>query len=189
MSQTQKSMDIIRTTLVVARTLRWKITIWQNMLCITTGTTIFDFHPSSMVLGPKRTRKLAAWKIFCRFARHVSQSQIVWNNWRSWKKSRLGRSRASSSDLLFWIWSFATRVLYNCVKNVEYFGISWCLNFVSFSIIQQEVADEKCAWSLSLSILHQGIWQCLSTCLRDADRLGVVFWSMPQHHLICCVVC
>ncbi|CAL1169069.1 unnamed protein product [Cladocopium goreaui] len=29
----------------------------------------------------------------------------------------------------------------------------------------------------------EGVWQCLSTCLRDADRLGVVFWSKEAEDL------
>eukprot|EP00435_Cladocopium_sp_Y103_P017921 s1318_g4.t1 len=29
----------------------------------------------------------------------------------------------------------------------------------------------------------EGIWQCLSTCLRDADRLGVVFWSQEAEQM------
>lgn len=114
----QKSMEIIRIKLVVARTLRWISTIYQHVVHHD-GYNTFRLSSLFHDLGTQKNTKVGSLEnLSVRFARHVSQSQIVWNNWRSWKKSRR-RSRASSSDqysCVFWYEALQPK-FYTIVSN------------------------------------------------------------------------
>ena len=153
------------------------------MLCITTGTTIFDFHPSSMVLGPKRTRSWQLGKSF------VASPGTCCNHRSFGTTEEVGRSRGADLGpqvvtyvfVLLWIWSFAT-----CNQSsIELCQKRWILWYiVMFELLLDSQFFNK-RWLMKIVLDH---WACQSFT-RGFGNASALAFAMLIVWVLCSGLC